>query len=111
MDTGTHVTIIMSLLGFLQTIFIFILAYLFKMNGTMFAKLDTNKADCIDKIAENARQDKIDKANLEDKMVTLLDKHYVTSGQLTTLEQTLLGKVNEMVYSMDTLTSLIKTKL
>lgn len=107
----TYITIILSLLGFLQTIFMFILAYLFKIQGTIFKKMDDNKKECGDKIDKNAEHDKEDKKELEQKMIELLDKHYVTIGQFTTLEERLIGKINGLITAMGNLTDTLKEKL
>ena len=108
---STAVTIILSLVGFLQTVFMFILAYIFKVQGTLFAKLDSNKKECHELIDKKIEQEKKDKVALEDKWTLLLDKHYVTTGQLTTLEEKLIGKINGLTTAINGLTSIIKAKL
>ena len=97
---STALIIIMSLMGFLQTIFMFLLAYIFKMIGTIFNKLDAHKKD-----------NKADKDALEDKFIKLLDSHYVTTGQHTTLEQKLIGKMNGLTISINNLNNTIREKL
>lgn len=103
--------IILFLLGFLQTIFLFILGYLFKVNGTLFNKLDTAKEGFRVLIDRNTEQDKRDKTELENKMTKLLDEHYVTTGQLNTLEQKLIGEINGLSLAISTLTKVIQEKL
>lgn len=108
---NTYITIIVSLLGFLQTVFIFILGYIFKVQGTLFNKLDQAKKEYRDLLDKNSQQDKQDKADLEKKMTDLLDNHYVTTGQLSTLEQKLMGEINGLTSAINTLTKVIQEKL
>jgi len=105
------ITIILSLLGFIETVFMFILAYIFKVQSTLFNKMDSNKKDCRDLIDKNAEQDKTNKEDLEQKMRDLLDKHYVTTGQLSTLEEKLMGKIDGLTSAIKGLTKIIEDKL
>jgi len=107
----TAVTIILSLLGFIETVFIFILAHIFRIQNTLFSKMDTNKQDCRDLIDKNSEQDKANKEDLEQKMRDLLDKHYVTTGQLSTLEERLMGKIDGLTSAINSLTKIIENKL
>lgn len=107
----THVLIIISLLGFIQTISIAVISYLFKVLGTIFTKLDNSKKECRDLIDRNTQQDKTDKQDLEKKLVDLLDSHYVTTGQLSTLEQKLMGEIKGLSSAINGLTEMIRSKL
>lgn len=103
--------IILALLGFLQAIYMFILAYLFKIQGTIFKKMDDNKRECGEKIDKNAEHDRRDKESLEKKMTDLLNEHYVTTGQLNTLEKELKGEIKLVVKAIENLTEVIREKL
>lgn len=111
MNDSGYLTVIISLIGFLQTIFMFILAYLFKVNGTLFSKLDDTKSKFRNLLDENTRQDNQDRVDLEKKITNLLDNHYVTTGMLTTLEEKLLGEINGLSGAIRNLTDMIKNKL
>jgi len=107
----TAVTVILSLVGFLQTVFMFIIGYIFKVQNTLFTKLDRNKKECRDLIDRILIQDKADKVALEKKLIDLLDKHYVTTGDLNTLEQELKGDIKGLTIAINNLTSTIESKL
>lgn len=98
--SNTSLVIITGLLGFIQVIFMFILAYIFKTHGTLYSKLDENRG-LIDKC----------KIDVEEKFVSLLDTHYVTNGQLTTMEQKLMGEIGKLTNSIEHLTEAINKKL
>ncbi len=79
-------TLLISLIGFIQTIFMFVLARIFNTHDKLFKAIN----------------------DTEDKIVQLLDKHYVTNGELTTLEQTLVGEIKALHVSINNLADSIR---
>lgn len=96
----TYVTIILALVSFLEVIFMFLVAYIFKMIGTIFNKLDSYKKECNDNLEK-----------YENRTTELLRNNYAKSGDLTTLEASLIGKIDVLTTAINGLTDTIKSKL
>lgn len=88
-----------------------VIAYIIKAQNRAFEKLEENKDKCKALIDDNAKQDRKDRDELEKKITNLLDDHYVTSGQLTTLEERLMGEIKGLTMSIQSLTQAINNKL
>ncbi len=106
-------TLILALVSFLQLIFIFILKRVFETQDNTFKLIANNHTLCRDRLEKDRDDAKIDRDNMKKEYTALLDKHYVTNGQLSTLEEKLTGQIKQLAMAIDHLTDAIKasTKL
>lgn len=103
-------TVIISILGLLQLGFFFVIKRVFYMQDKLFSVIENNKKECSEKIQKNYDEAKEDREKMKLEHTTLLDKHYVTNGQLSTLEEKLVGQIKNLAISIGHLTTAIKEK-
>ena len=105
METGT---VILGLMGFLQVIFMFMVSRAFNTLDKLHTKIETNETQLRNKIDKNADEAKEDREKLKAEHTHLLENHYVTTGQLNTLEEKLIGQIRNLATSIEHLTDAIK---
>ncbi len=93
-------SIILGLLGFLQVIFMFTLARIFFSMDKLFSLIDSTRAET-----------KKDLEKVKTEHTALLETHYVTTGQLNTLEEKLIGQIKSLSTSLNHLTNAINRKI
>lgn len=104
-------TIIVTLVGLIQVGFLFVFTRIFSTQDKLFSVVETNRKSCVEKIEKNADETKSDIKSLKKEHEELLDNHYVTTGQLTTLEEKLVGQMQKLGLSIEHLTLAIKEKM
>ena len=85
-----------------------VIGYIIKTQTRVFEKMDKNKTECRNMIDANARRDSEDKEELRKEIEDKVDKHYATRGQLTTLEERLLGRINHLDNTIASLNTAVK---
>jgi hypothetical protein len=96
--------IILGLVGFLQVLFIFLLGRIFFIQDKLFSVSGINKKDCEKKILKNYDEARGDREKMKIEYTLLLEKHYVTTGQLNTLEEKLIGQMEKLSMTIEHLT-------
>lgn len=99
--------VILGLIGILQIIFMFVLKRLFDTQDKLYNILNENQKTCRDKIEKEADEGRKDRETIKYDYTNLLDKHYVTTGQLRALEEKLIGQIKALSTSIEHLTSAI----
>lgn len=108
MESGVSAaTIILGLVGFLQVIFMFTVGRLFSTQDKIFKLIETNRKSCVEKIEKIEKDYRDEIKTLKRDNTTLLDNHYVTNGQLNTLEKELKGEIKNLTTSIEHLTAAI----
>lgn len=90
--------------GLIQLIF----ALVMKNANDRFKRIENalDKQDA--RITDNSKKDEEDNNQLRAEMVGILDKHYVTTGQLSTLEEKLMGEIKSLTTAIEGLTDAIR---
>ncbi len=101
--------IILILVGLIQVLSMFILKRLFDTQDRIYKLIESNQKICIDRIYKNEEAAKNDRNLMKLEYTNLLDKHYVTNGQLNTLEAKLTGEIKQLSQSIQHLTEAIKS--
>ena len=104
-------TIILILVGILQIVVMFILKRLFDTQDKLFSAIYENDKNCRDKIEKESEEGRRERELMKTEYTALLDKHYVTVGQLNTLEEKLIGQIKNLSISIEHLTEAIKNNV
>jgi len=110
MDEISASTAVLVLVSFLQVIFMFAIKRIYDTQDKLYSLIAKNK-DKFDKKLEDSEHDaKEDRRIIKVEQTALLEKHYVTTGQLNTLEEKLVGQIRSLSISIEHLTDAIRTK-
>jgi len=100
--------LILGLVGFLQIIFIVLVTRIFVNIDSLYKLIALTQKECRDKIDKNEDEAKREREAMKIEYTNILDKHYVTTGQLNTLEEKLIGKIQALSIAIEHLTEAIK---
>ena len=73
----------------------------------LFTVIESNRKSCQERIEKNDEEAKLDRERMKKEHTNLLDTHYVTTGQLNTLEERLIGQIKILASAIEHLTSSI----
>lgn len=91
-------TLLIGLMGFVQIIFMFVLGRIFNNQDKLFSVIESLRLE---------HKDDLNTMKSESK--ELLENHYVTTGQLNTLEEKLVGQISRLSLSIEHLTKAINS--